>query len=105
MHIQYSIMNLGFGVTEFFFCVCLFNPSNIYQKFKKKIKNKKLLYLNPQRTGVFYKRKGRGGGIMAPPVISARSNGKRLIFSGYLYFVNKKYFVKKSKRLGHNCLN
>ena len=47
---------------------------------------------------VFYKRKGRGGGHYGPRIISARSNGKRLIFS-------EKYFVKESKRFGHNCLN
>ena len=33
--------------------------------------------------GYFTNKRGGGGGIMAPPVISARSNGKRLIFSGY----------------------
>ena len=57
---------------------------------------------NPQRTGVFYKRKGRGGG---PPVISARSNGKRLILSGYEYFVKRKIFCKRVQAFGHYCLN
>ena len=41
------------------------------------------IFLNPQRTGVFYKGKGRGGGLYGPPVFSATSNRKRLIFSGY----------------------
>ena len=36
-----------------------------------------------------------GGAIMAPTFISARSNGKRLIFSGYKYFVNRKIFCKR----------
>ena len=39
--------------------------------------------LNPQRKGVFYKQKGRGEGGHYGPVISARSNWKRLISSGY----------------------
>ena len=65
-------------------------------------KLKKLL--NPQRTGVFYKRK-EGGAIMVITVISARSYGKRLIFQGTNILVKEKYFVKESKRFGHNCLN
>ena len=43
--------------------------------------NASKMLINPQRKGVFYKRKGRGGAIMPPlPFISARSNVKRLIF-------------------------
>ena len=55
------------------------------------IVHKNKSFFNPLRTGVFYKRKGRGWG----PFISARSNGKRLIFWGYKYFLNRKIFCKR----------
>ena len=47
-------------------------------KFKKKNKIQSLA----SKDGVFYKRKGRGGGHYGPHVISARSNEKRLLFQG-----------------------
>ena len=68
-------------------CYILCNVSNILC-FSKYIQIGSLHSFTLKGRGYFINEKDGGGGIMAPTFISARGNGKRLIFSGYKSFVN-----------------